>query len=68
MRRAGSRSRDNSTRVTVSVLSDSNVAITERAALIETLQLPVPEQAPDQPTNVEPVLVATVSVTDVPWV
>ena len=43
-----------------------NVAVTDWAAVIETTQGPVPEQAPDQPVNVEPVDGVGVSVTDVP--
>ena len=43
-----------------------NVAVTEVLAVRVKLQVPVPIQAPDQPVNVEPVLGAAVSVTDVP--
>ncbi len=43
-----------------------NVAVTERAAVIDTVQAPVPEHAPLQPANVEPLAAAAVSVTDVP--
>ena len=43
-----------------------NVAVTDRAALMVTAQLPVPEQAPLQPANVEPPAGAAVSVTFVP--
>ena len=42
------------------------LADTERAAVIETMQLPVPVQAPLQPAKVEPVAGAAVSVTVVP--
>jgi len=42
------------------------LAITLVAAFIVTAQLPVPEQAPDQPANVEPALGVAVSVTTVP--
>lgn len=42
------------------------VAVTERAAVIDTVQAPVPLQAPLQPPNVDPLAVAAVSVTDVP--
>jgi hypothetical protein len=42
------------------------VAVTEREAVIDTVQLPVPLQAPLQPANVEPLAGAAVSVTDVP--
>ena len=43
-----------------------NVAVTARAAVIDTVQLPVPEHAPLQPANVEPLAADAVSVTDVP--
>src|SRR5262245_18988489 len=42
------------------------VAVTDRAAVIETVQVPVPVQAPLQPAKVEPLAAAAVSVTDVP--
>ena len=42
------------------------VAVTARAAVIDSTQLPVPVHAPVQPENVEPVAAAAVSVTDVP--
>ena len=42
------------------------VAVTDLAAVIETLQGPVPVQAPDQPVKVEPVDGVAVSVTEVP--
>ena len=42
------------------------VAVTERAAVIDTVQAPVPVQAPLQPANVEPLAAAGVSVTDAP--
>jgi hypothetical protein len=43
-----------------------NVAVTERSAVIETTQLPVPEHAPDQPVKrFRPVALAD-SVTVVP--
>jgi len=42
------------------------VAVTPRAALIVTVQAPVPEQSPDQPVKVEPADGVGVSVTDVP--
>jgi hypothetical protein len=42
-----------------------NVAVTERAAVMDTVQLPVPEHAPLQPANVEPLAGAAVRVTDV---
>ena len=44
-----------------------NVAVTERAAVIDTVQLvDVPLQAPLQPPNVEPLAAAAMSVTDAP--
>src|SRR5277367_5813126 len=42
------------------------VATTLCAALMVTTQVPVPEHAPDQPANVEPVLGVAVRVTTVP--
>jgi hypothetical protein len=44
----------------------SNLAVTARARLIVTSQLPVPEQAPLQPENTEPVAGVAVSATTVP--
>ena len=41
------------------------VAVTDWAAVIETLQEPVPVQAPDQPVKVEPVDGVAVRVTAV---
>ena len=43
-----------------------NVAVTERFALMVRVQLPVPEQAPDQPVKDDPAEAAAVSVTAVP--
>jgi hypothetical protein len=43
-----------------------NVAVTARAWVIDTVQAPVPEQAPLQPANVELLAVAAVKVTEVP--
>ena len=43
-----------------------NVAVTERAAVIDTLQAPVPAQAPAQPAKTEPGEAVGVSATDVP--
>src|SRR6266511_1974950 len=51
---------------TVSVLSVSKVAVTSWSALIETVQVPVPVQAPPQPVKVEPEAVVAVRVTEVP--
>jgi hypothetical protein len=42
-----------------------NVAVTARAAVIDSVQV-VPAQAPLKPANVEPLVAAAVSVTDVP--
>jgi hypothetical protein len=55
-------------RVTLSANVDAvlNVAVTARAAVIETVHAPVPVQAPPQPVNVEPAEAAAVIVTDVP--
>src|SRR5512145_1288623 len=39
------------------------VAVTDRAWVMETVQFPVPEQAPLQPTNVEPLAAEAVRVT-----
>jgi hypothetical protein len=52
--------------VSVSALSLSNRAVTERAAAIVTVQLPLPEQAPDQPLKDDPAEVVAASVTVVP--
>jgi len=43
-----------------------NVAVTERACVIDTVHAPVPVHAPAQPANVDPLLAAGVSVTDEP--
>ncbi len=43
-----------------------NVAVTARAAVIDTVQVPVPVHAPLQPANVEPLVAAAVNVTEVP--
>ena len=43
-----------------------NVAVTDRAWLIVTLQVPVPEQFPDQPEKTDPLAGVAVSVTLVP--
>src|SRR5262245_55864809 len=44
-----------------------NVAVTERACVIDTVQPAVPVQAPLQPANVEPAAAVAVSVTLVPF-
>jgi len=41
------------------------VAVTDLAAVMLTVQVPVPVQAPLQPANVLPVLAAAVRVTEV---
>ena len=41
------------------------VAVTERAAVIDVVQVAVPVHAPLHPPNVEPLAAAAVSVTDV---
>jgi hypothetical protein len=43
-----------------------NVAVTFRAAVIDSVQPAVPVQAPLQPANVEPLAAAVLSVTEVP--
>lgn len=43
-----------------------NVAVTLRAAVIDSTHVPVPVHDPDQPENTNPVAGAAVSVTDVP--
>ena len=43
-----------------------NVAVTARACVIDTVQVPVPEQAPLQPAKLAPLPAAAVSVTEVP--
>ena len=40
--------------------------MTDLAALIVTVQVPVPVHAPDQPVNLEPAATTAVSVTEVP--
>jgi hypothetical protein len=56
--------------VTVSVyvvtVAVPNVAVTLRAAVMLTVQVPVPVHAPLQPVKVEPAAGAAVRVTDVP--
>ena len=51
---------------TPSVKSCWKVAVTDRAAVMLSTQLPVPEQFPLQPTNAHPPAGAAVSVTDAP--
>jgi hypothetical protein len=45
-----------------------NIAVTLRAAVMLTVQFPVPAQAPLQPVNTEPLEAAAVKVTLVPAV
>ena len=54
--------------VTLSAKVDEllNVAVTARAAVIDTVHVPVPLHAPLQPANVEPLAAVAVSVTEVP--
>lgn len=49
--------------LTVSVLSLSNTAVAERSVLMVRLQVPVPEQSPNQPVKEEPAAGLAVSVT-----
>jgi len=44
-----------------------NVAVTDCAAVMLTVQAPVPEQAPPQPTNEVPAGALALRETDVPW-
>jgi hypothetical protein len=55
-------------RVTLAANVDAvlNVAVTARAAVIDTVQAPVPEHAPLQPAKLAPLPAAAVSVTEVP--
>ena len=54
--------------VTVKLYTDvANVAVTDVAAVIVTVQVPAPEQPPpDQPEKVDPLFVKAVKVTDFP--
>ena len=52
--------------VSAKVGGGSKVAVTVRACVMETMQLPLPVQAPDQPAKTEPLLGVAASVTDVP--
>ena len=48
-------------------LCSVNVAVTLRAAVIDTVHAPRPVQSPDQPVNDEPASGDAVSVTVAPW-
>jgi hypothetical protein len=52
--------------VNVAVPDVLNVAVTARAAVIDTVHVLVPLQAPLQPANAEPLAAAAVNVTDAP--
>ena len=45
----------------------AKLAVTDRASLIVTSQLPAPEQAPPQPVKEEPEAAVALRVTDVAW-
>ena len=51
---------------TANVEAVLNVAVTARAAVIDTVQVLVPEQAPLQPAKLAPLPAAAVKVTEVP--
>ena len=44
----------------------AKLAVTDFAAVIATVQVPVPEQAPDQPEKVDPLVAEAVKVTAFP--
>ena len=54
--------------VTAKLYTDvAKVDVTDVAAVIDTVQVPVPEQPPpDQPEKVDPLFAEAVKVTDVP--
>ena len=52
--------------VTVKLYTGIKVAVTDVAAVIVTVQVPVPEHAPDQPEKVDPLAAEAVKVTDIP--
>jgi hypothetical protein len=45
-----------------------NVAVTERFTVIETVQVPVPEQSPFHPAKTEPDAAVWLKITEVPLV
>ena len=53
--------------VTVKLYKGIKVAVTDVAAVIDTVQVPVPEHPlPDQPEKVDPLVAEAVKVTDFP--
>jgi hypothetical protein len=54
------------TRGTTHFGTRANDAVTERSAVIDSVQVPDPEHAPDQPVKVEPEVAAAESVTVAP--
>jgi hypothetical protein len=52
--------------VTLNVRSATKFAVTVLSSFMVTVQEPVPEQAPDQPSNTEPTAGVAVRVTEVP--
>jgi len=57
--------------VTVKLYTDvaevvAKVAVTDVAAVIVTVQVPVPEHPPDQPEKVDPLVAEAAKATDVP--
>jgi hypothetical protein len=52
--------------VTVKLYIGVKVAVTDFAAFIVTVQVPVPEHAPDQPEKMDPLVAKAVKVTDFP--
>jgi len=52
--------------VTVKLYTGVKDAVTDVVAFIVTVQVPVPEHAPDQPEKVDPLAADAVKVTDAP--
>jgi hypothetical protein len=52
--------------VTVNLYTGIKVAATDFASVMDTVQVPVPEHAPDQPVKVYPLFGEAVKITDVP--